>query len=112
MKHAEKYVLVPFAEYKKTSTNCDSIVIDSSVQGPGLSSEPRAGDGSVEDNTPYHNQAENMQNAQDFNVDNFITYLSKCGDGMCEAAAGGDETPLSTQPLQPAKKAKRNWISI
>ena len=115
MKHTEKYVLVPYDEYKKTSVKCDRLVSDGLEQRKGDGSEDRAGSVSLQETPPANDQTENMQNSQDFNVDNFITYLSKCGGGMCDGVGGNDEPPsasLPQTPLPPTKKAKRDWISI
>ena len=121
MKYVEKYVLIPYEEYKNHMEKDNTVQTPVNTVG-GITTPLIPTDTTLTtDPVPQDTPSDAEINYDSFDVENFITYLSKCGTDTPQ----GDVVPSNntvltipqdpghTTPMNPTnQKKKRPWISI
>ena len=103
MKNIEKLVLVPFADYKR-------LINDSQTLTENTNKTTEKKDITTPDHHPEKDSTE------DFNVNDFVSYLKRCEDTSCDTLPGGGHSKTSTintEVIEPqTKKIKREWLIL
>ena len=103
MKHAEKFVLVPYTEFKHLT--------EIQKQQNDVDINPLSDTGHADSPNILSSQ-QVQQMPEDFNVNDFITYLKGCERASCSDSVKPTPT-INTDNVEPkTKKIKREWLML
>ena len=110
MKHTEKLILLPYDLYKRQYLTQDPADTAQSNVTPAV--QP-----AVISHTSKTEAPSNSENIKEFDVEKFITYMSRCQDGACNDDSdelGSDTHPYTENRTGPPlyKKSKKQWLNI
>ena len=110
MKHTEKFILLPYTEYKRMSERKRGKETTGTL--PSTSDQSGGGEG---DKT--HITHQDQDTSEEFNLNDFISYVKKCEAPSCPPTIPDNtvnSTPIiNTDVIEPeTKRIKRAWLML